>query len=80
MRSKDAQKQLARTSLNGRAGTISMKKGIESYLGVEPPCMKLYYMAELGHGGKEHSDWLPERSEFCYTMDRSQTDFTDLCF
>ena len=23
----------------------------------------IYYMAELVHGGKEHSDWFPERSE-----------------
>ena len=28
---------------------------------------KLYYMAELVQGGKEHSDWFPERSKFCYT-------------
>ena len=26
-----------------------------------------YYMAELVQGEKEHSDWFPERSEFCYT-------------
>ena len=24
-------------------------------------------MAELVHGEKEHSDWFPEGSEFCYT-------------
>ena len=28
---------------------------------------KNYYVAELVQGEKEHSDWLPERSEFCYT-------------
>ena len=28
---------------------------------------KIYYMAELVQGEKEHSDWFPERSEFCYT-------------
>ena len=27
----------------------------------------IYYMAELVQGEKEHSDWFPERSEFCYT-------------
>ena len=26
----------------------------------------LYCMAELVHCEKEHSDWFPERSEFCY--------------
>ena len=26
-----------------------------------------YYMAELVQGEKKHSDWFPERSEFCYT-------------
>ena len=26
-----------------------------------------YYVAELVQGEKEHSDWFPERSEFCYT-------------
>ena len=26
-----------------------------------------YCMAELVQGEKEHSDWFPERSEFCYT-------------
>ena len=26
-------------------------------------------MAELVHGGEEHSDWFPERSEFCYSED-----------
>ena len=30
---------------------------------------KVYYMAELVHREKEHSDWFPERSVFCY-MDR----------
>ena len=24
-------------------------------------------MAELVQGEKEHSDWFPERSKFCYT-------------
>ena len=40
-----------------------------------------YSMAELVHGEKEHSDWLPKRSVFCYIhkIDHSQTDFTDLC-
>ena len=28
---------------------------------------EFYYMAELVHGETEHSDWFPERSEFCYT-------------
>ena len=27
----------------------------------------IYYVAELVHGEKEHSDWFPERSIFCYT-------------
>ena len=46
--------------------------------------MYLYYMAELVHGEKEHSDWFPEWSKFCYMdrttikMDCSQTDITDL--
>ena len=29
--------------------------------------MALYYMAELIQGEMEHSDWFPERYEFCYT-------------
>ena len=37
-----------------------------------------YCMAELVHGEKEHSDWFPERSIFCYTGP-SRTNFIDLC-
>ena len=40
-------------------------------------------MAELVHGGKEHSDWFPERSKFYHIrtvkVDRSRTDLTDMC-
>ena len=28
---------------------------------------QIYYMAELVHGEKEHSDWFPDSSEFCYS-------------
>ena len=28
--------------------------------------LPIYYMAELVQGEKEHSDWFPEQSEFCY--------------
>ena len=42
-----------------------------------------YYMAELVQGEQEHSDWSPDRSVLCYIwtaqMDRSRTEFTDLC-
>ena len=34
------------------------------------PCDAIFdfiIMAELVQGEKEHSDWFPERSEFCYT-------------
>ena len=30
-------------------------------------CTHPYYIAELVRTEKEHSDWLPERSEFSYT-------------
>ena len=34
-------------------------------LSTERKCnVMYYYMAELIHGRKEHSEWLPERSEF----------------
>ena len=30
-------------------------------------CIVFYYMAELVHGEKEHSDWFPKQSEFYFT-------------
>ena len=35
--------------------------------GTKKPIHVFYYMAELVHGEKEHSDWFPERCVFCYT-------------
>ena len=44
--------------------------------------LQFFYMAELVQGENEHSDWFPERSEFAILIarvDRSRSDFTDLC-
>ena len=45
--------------------------------------LQQYIVELLVHGEKEHSNWFPERSVFCYT-DRSdgplKNCFLDLCF
>ena len=42
---------------------FSVQNGMVSQL----TAILFHYMAELVHGEKEHSDWFPKRSVFCYT-------------
>ena len=38
---------------------------LEVGVGVGGRGSAVYYVGELVHNEKEHSDWLPEQSEFC---------------
>ena len=56
------------SALNTATSSITEGSAPEKHTAKKRVCVfTFYYMAELVHGEKEHSDWLPERSKFCHT-------------
>ena len=74
--------QLSHSVLEFHLPSGYFELGIESGAGraqvslLQSSANGFYYMAELVQDEKEYSDWFPEQSA---KMDRSRSDFTDLC-